>query len=210
MVATGAQLCKCLCCCLLTLSYSLQSTYIRNSVLHGLRETKPEAAKLVSASFVYEHPSIQRMATFLCRAVANPQSALSAGPRERGQELQALVEKYTETFPARPAVNVSGTSLLAGDTYLLTGTTGGLGSNMLAQLLASPAVVRVYAFNRPSRTSTSEARQRSTFEKRGLDMSLLSSTKLVYLEGDLNAPTLALNDRLYGEVCEISFSSTST
>lgn len=166
--------------------------------------------KLVSTPFVYEYPSIERMATFLCRAVTNPEAALGAGPRERGQELQGLVEKYTETFPARPAVDVSGPSLLAGDTYLLTGTTGCLGSNMLAQLLASPAVIRVYALNRPSRSSTLEARQRSAFEKRGLDTSLLSSKKLVYLEGDLNAPNLALNDRLYGEVREISSTSTST
>ncbi|KAH9077806.1 acetyl-CoA synthetase-like protein [Lactarius deliciosus] len=179
---------------------SLQSTYIRNSVLHGLRETKPEAAKLVSASFVYEHPGIERMATFLSRAVADPQSALGVGLKARGQELQALVEKYTETFPARPAVNGSGHQLPAGDTYLLTGTTGGLGSNMLAQLLASPTIMRVYAFNRPSRSATSEARQRSAFEKRGLDTSLLSSRKLVYVEGDLNAPTFAVNDRLYEEI----------
>ncbi|KAH9000656.1 acetyl-CoA synthetase-like protein [Lactarius hatsudake] len=164
---------------------SLQSTYIRNSVLHGLRETKPEAAKLVSASFVYEHPGIERMATFLSRAVTDPQSALGVGLKARGQELQALVEKYTETFPARPTVNGSGHQLPAGDTYLLTGTTGGLGSNMLAQLLASPTIMRVYAFNRPSRSATSEARQRSA---------------LVYVEGDLNAPTLAVNDRLYGEI----------
>ena len=205
MVATGTWLRKCLCRCLLTFPYSLQSTYIRNSVLHGLRETKPEAAKLVSASFVYEHPTIERMATFLSRAVTDPQSALGVGPRARGQELQALVDKYTETFPARPAVNVFGRLWPAGDTYLLTGTTGGLGSNMLAQLLASPTVMRVYAFNRPSRSVTSEARQRSAFEKRGLDTSLLSSKKVIYVEGDLNAPTFALNDGLYGEVRVISY-----
>lgn len=199
-VATGTQLYNCACRCSLTFSYSLQSTYIRNSVLHGLRETKPEAAKLVSASFVYEHPSIERMATFLSRAVTDPQSAIGVDPKARGRELQALVEKYTETFPARPAVNGSGRSLPAGDAYLLTGTTGGLGSNMLARLLASPTVMRVYAFNRPSRSATSEARQRSAFEKRGLDTSLLSSNKLVYVEGDLNAPTFALNDGLYEEV----------
>jgi hypothetical protein len=207
MVVTGTHLCECSCRRLLTLPYSLQSTYIRNSVLHGLQETKLEAAKLVSASFVYEHPSIERMATFLCREVADPQSALGSGPRARGQELQALVEKYTETFPARPAVNVSGRSLPAGDTYLLTGTTGGLGSNMLAQLLASPAISRVYALNRPSQSATLEARQRSAFEMRGLDTSLLSSEKLVYVEGDMNAPTFALNDRLYGEVHGISSTS---
>ena len=209
MVVTGAHLCECSCRRLLTLPYSLQSTYIRNSVLHGLRETKLEAAKLVSASFVYEHPSIERMATFLCRAVADPQSAFGSGPRERGQELQALVEKYTEAFPARPAVNVSDRSLPAGDTYLLTGTTGGLGSNMLAQLLASPAISRVYALNRPSQSATSEARQRSAFEKRGLDTSLLSSEKLIYVEGDMNAPTFALDDRSYGEVHGISSTSMS-
>ncbi|KAI9433075.1 acetyl-CoA synthetase-like protein [Lactarius indigo] len=179
---------------------SLQSTYIRNSVLHGLRETKPEAAKLVSASFVYEHPSIERMATFLSRAVTDPQSALGVGLKARGQELQALVEKYTETFPARPVVNGSGRQLPFGDTYLLTGTTGGLGSNMLAQLLASPTVIRVYAFNRPSRSATSEVRQRSAFEKRGLYTSLLSSKKLVYVEGDLNALAFGVNDRLYEEI----------
>ena len=150
------------------------------------------------------------MATFLCRAVADPESALSASPRERGQELQAIVEKYTKTFPARPAVHVSGPLLPAGDTYLITGTTGGLGSNMLAQLLASPAVIRVYAFNRPSRSSTLEARQRSAFEKRLLDTSLLSSKKLVYLEGDLDAPALALKDSLYEGVCKTSPTSTST
>jgi thioester reductase-like protein len=179
---------------------SLQSTYIRNYVLHGLRETKPEAAKFVSASFVYEHPSIDRMATFLSRAVTDPQSTLGIGPRARGHELQALVEKYTEPFPARPAVNVSGRLLPAGDTYLLTGTTGGLGSNMLSQLLASPTVMRVYAFNRPSRSATSQVRQRSAFEKRGLDTSLLSSKKVIYVEGDLNEPTFALDDRLYREI----------
>jgi len=145
------------------------------------------------------------MATFLSRAVTDPQSALGVGLKGRGQELQALVEKYTETFPARPAVNGSGRLLPAGDTYLLTGTTGGLGSNMLAQLLASSTVIHVYAFNRPSRSATSEARHRSAFEKRGLDTSLLSSKKLVYVEGDLNAPTFALNDRLYGEVRETAF-----
>ena len=209
MVVTGTHLCERSCRRLLTLPYSLQSTYIRNSVLHGLRETKLEAAKLVSASFVYEHPSIERMATFLCRAVADPQSALGSGPRERGQELQALVEEYTKNFPARPDVNVSDRSLPAGDTYLLTGTTGGFGSNMLSQLLASPEISCVYALNRSSQSATSEARQRSAFEKRGLDTSLLSSKKLVYVEGDLNAPTFALNDRLYGEVLGISSTSMS-
>ncbi|KAH9955362.1 acetyl-CoA synthetase-like protein [Russula dissimulans] len=179
---------------------SLQSTYIRNSVLHGLRETKPETAKLVSASFVYENSTIERMARFLSRAVTDPQSTQRVDLPTRGQELQTLVDRYTESFPARPALNGSARPLPPRNVYLLTGTTGGLGSNMLAQLLESPVVMRVYAFNRPSKSATSQARHLSSFRQRGLNTNSLSSEKLVYLEGDLSAPEFALGDQLYGEI----------
>jgi len=180
--------------------FSLQSTYIRNSVLHGLREAKPETAKLVSASFVYENPTIQRMATFLTKAVTDPQSTQRVDLPTRGRELQALVDRYTESFPARLALNGSARPLPPRNVYLLTGTTGGLGSNMLAQLLDSPVIMRVYAFNRPSKSATSQARHLSAFRQRGLNTNLLSTDKLVYVEGDLSAPTFALGDQLYREV----------
>ena len=179
---------------------SLQSTYIRNSILRALRETRPDAAKLVSASFVYEHPTIERMATFLSKAVADPHSAQGADLAMRGQELQAIVDKYTEDFPSRLTLNGSAYPVLRGNVYLLTGTTGGLGSNMLAQLLEAPGVARVYAFNRPSKAATLRARHLSAFKERGLNTDSLSSEKLVYVEGDLSAPGFALGDKLHGEV----------
>jgi hypothetical protein len=184
-------------------SFSLQATYIRNAVLNGLRKTKPEAVKLVSTSFVYEYPTIGRMAKFLSKAVSDPHSTQRVDLPTRGRELQALVHKYTEGFPARLALNGSAHSLPAGDVYLLTGTTGGLGSNMLAQLLQAPTVMRIYAFNRPSKSATSQGRQLSAFRHRGLNTGLLLSEKLVYIEGDLGAPAFALGDRLYEEVSEV-------
>ena len=140
------------------------------------------------------------MATSLSKMVADPHSTLAVDLPMRGQELQALVNKYTEGFPARLAHNGSAYSVLDGDVYMLTGTTGGLGSNMLARLLEAPAVTRVYAFNRPTKSSTSQARHLSAFRQRGLNPGLLSSEKLVYVEGDLSAPCFALGERLYGEV----------
>jgi len=183
---------------------SLQSAYIRNSILRALRETRPDAAKLVSASFVYEHSTIERIATFLSKAVADPHSTQRVDLTVRGQELQALVDKYTEGFPSPLTLNGSAYPVLCGDVCLLTGTTGSLGSNMLAQLLEAPEVTRVYAFNRPSKAATLRARQLSAFKERGLNTDLLSSEKLVYVEGDLNAPGFALADELYGDVSIIS------
>jgi hypothetical protein len=117
-----------------------------------------------------------------------------------GQELQALVDQFTEDFPSRPTLNGSAFLAPHENVYLLTGTTGCLGSNMLAQLLEAPATTRVYAFNRSSKTATLRARQLSSFKKRGLNTDLLSSEKLVYVEGDLSAPGFALDHKLYGEV----------
>jgi male sterility protein len=147
------------------------------------------------------------MATFLSKAVADPNSAQDIDLTTRGREVQALVDNYTESFPTRLAVNRSAYPP-SGNVYLLTGTTGGLGSNVLAQLLQAPDVERVYAFNRPSNSSTSQERQLSAFKTRGLDTSVLASGKVVYVEGDLSVSGFALDDTLYGEVSRI-FSTVS-
>jgi hypothetical protein len=140
------------------------------------------------------------MATFLSKAVADPHSTQGVNLTMRGKELQALVDRYTDGFSSCLALNGSAYPVSHGKVYLLTGTTGSLGSNMLAQLLEAPLVTRVYAFNRPSTSATLRVRQVSAFKQRGLNTDLLSSEKLVYVEGDLNAPGFALGDELYGEV----------
>lgn len=177
--------------------------------MHGLRESKSDAVKHVSTSFVYKYPTIERMATFLSMAISDPNSAQDVDLATRGRELQALVDKYTEGFPSHLAVNGSAQTSSDGNIYLLTGTTGGLGSNMLAHLLREPAVERIYAFNRPSKSSSSEDRQLTAFKQRGLDTSLLSSEKIVYVEGDLSVSGFGLDNRLYEEVREVSSAASA-
>jgi len=92
---------------------------------------------------------------------------------------------------------------------VLTGSTGGLGSYLLASLIQREDVTVVYAFNRPSRGSTSsiQRRQKSSFEDRGLDVALLQSEKLVYVETDTSLDNLGLDKELYRKVCTISILS---
>jgi hypothetical protein len=68
---------------------------------------------------------------------------------------------------------------------------------MLLQLLEATATMCVYAFNRPSMTATLRVQHLSPFKQRGLDISLLSSEKLVYVERDLSAPGFALDRKLF-------------
>ena len=82
------------------------------------------------------------------------------------------------------------------DVVLVTGTTGTIGSNVLAQLVTDPKVGKVYALNRESSTS-SDARQRIALRNRGLDPSVVDSPKVVLLEGTVSQPKLGLADELY-------------
>lgn len=81
---------------------------------------------------------------------------------------------------------------------LLTGTTGGLGANILRHLLADPSVGVVYAFNR---SSASLDAQRAMFVRYGLDIALLDSSKMRFIRGDLKEPSFGLDQSLFAEVC---------
>ncbi|TFY80855.1 hypothetical protein EWM64_g3157 [Hericium alpestre] len=176
---------------------SLQSTWIRNSILRALRETAPEVAKRLPPTFVYDYPSMNQMVGYICKAVLNPTMNEKANIATRGKELQAIVNKLTADFPARPSKVVPVTG---GEVYLLSGSTGGLGSNILSQLLTSGKVSRVFAFNRSSSMGSSESRHKIAFEKRGLDATVLSSPKLVYLEGDFSEAHFGVDPTVYEEL----------
>jgi len=119
-----------------------------------------------------------------------------------------MVEKYSVGFEysARDASATTVNGGTRGDhVVVLTGSTGGLGSYLLASLLQREDVSVVYAFNRPSRGAafSIQRRQKSSFEDRGLDATLLQSEKLVYVETDTSHDVLGLDRELYQKVCFI-------
>jgi thioester reductase-like protein len=87
----------------------------------------------------------------------------------------------------------------SGEVILLTGSTGFLGSHLLATLLQTSTVSRVYAINRPSSVSLQD-RQVAAFRKSDLSSDLLKSPKLVLLEGDLSKVRLGLDENVYNEI----------
>ncbi len=121
--------------------------------------------------------------------------------------MRALLEKYSagleRRFPEKAANgHANGHANGTAEIVLVTGTTGRLGSHLLAQLLQRPDVVRVYALNRESSGSVAalEKRSREAFKQWGLDESLLSGGKVSFHAVDLAKPNFALSEELYHEV----------
>ncbi|KAI0632701.1 acetyl-CoA synthetase-like protein [Trametes polyzona] len=181
---------------------SLQATWIRNTILHAVRTTSTLSTRNVPGNFVYLYPTITALSTFLIGVVSGKSIDKDAARATSLAEMHALVEKYSTKWPNPQWTTSRGPDgASGGDTFLVTGTTGRVGSHLLAQLVQKHEVVRVYALNRePSGEAEKlEARQREAFKSWGLDPDLLSGGKVVFLPVDLLRPSFGLDQGTYDE-----------
>ncbi|KAL7278804.1 hypothetical protein ACG7TL_007815 [Trametes sanguinea] len=186
---------------------SLQATWIRNTILNAVRKTTMVSTHDVPLNFVYANPTIVALSAYLSGIVSGKGIDQRAQYAKRLEEMKELVAKYTKDWSAPQwKANSDGHANLkptpSGETIVLTGSTGRVGSHILSQLLQKPEVVRVHALNREP---TGEAanlteRQRKAFQTWGLDSDLLSSEKLSFHPTDLDKPKFGLSEETYAEI----------
>ncbi|KAJ3532133.1 hypothetical protein NM688_g7469 [Phlebia brevispora] len=158
------------------------ATWIRNSLLHALRDTTTINTRTIPNNFVYRYPTVAKLANFVSGLASSDYGdEEDFGDDEAVEAMHRMVEKYSRNFPTHEAK----AAVPQKDVVLLTGTTGGLGASILADLITSPEVGRVYAMNRKG-AEPILPRQRAVLKDRGLDAdAILDSTKVVLLETSL-------------------------
>ena len=176
---------------------SLSSTFLRNRIIGALRAAPDPALNAVvhdvHPNFVFEHPTLAELAATVVQLI---HAGVAPSPVHAAVEgMKALIAKYSAQLPIAPRQRARARD--AGETVLLTGTTGRFGRHVLAQLLADPRVARVYALNRGSAL---EERQAAAFREAKLPLSLLAQGKLMLLSGDLGREDLGLEPALLAEV----------
>ncbi|EJD42004.1 acetyl-CoA synthetase-like protein [Auricularia subglabra TFB-10046 SS5] len=180
---------------------SMKAALIHNQIIGALLAAGVSIAG-VPADVVYKYPTIANLAHFASATGLGTNLAANAA-QQKVNELEHLLAKHTQSFPAHaPAAEsrVNG-SHTGGSVFLVTGTTGGLGSNLLAQLLTAPGVLRVFALNRPGFPRVSPLdKHLAVFADRGLDAALLERDSLVLLEGDTSREDLGLPLNQYEEL----------
>ena len=141
---------------------------------------------------MYQHPSISSLTSYLLNFSSNSQSTSNGDVvLQKINDMRAMAMKYGRDL------QICYEERVRGEVVLLTGTTGWLGSLVLAELLRSN-VERVYAVNR--RGTRLFDRQVQAFKERGIDVSLASSEKLILLEADLTKEDFGVDKTLFNEV----------
>jgi hypothetical protein len=194
---------------------SLSATYLRNRLISALkRSSEPgiqSIACLITQNIIFENPTIYSLARKVIAFIACADGASESVRDSHIHAVEAMIEKYSADFLKLECDSIKRPTkrarLNGGRVVLLTGSTGTLGSYILADLLGRPEVSTVYLLNRFSAApgTYSSMRQLKAFEERGLNTRLLtSSRKVCYLEGDMSQDRLGLTSHTYERVCSLS------
>ncbi|KAG1866982.1 putative aminoadipate reductase [Suillus tomentosus] len=187
---------------------SLSATYLRNRLISALKKSSEPGiqriSSLITQNIIFENPTIQSLARKVAALVACADGTSESMRDSHIHAIGAMIEKYSAEFVKlgsgsveRPAKRAR---LDGRHVVLLTGSTGTLGSYMLADILGRPEISTVYVLNRFSAApgTYSSMRQLQAFEERGLNTRLLtSSRKIHYLEGDISHDRLGLTAPTY-------------
>ncbi|KAL5342841.1 hypothetical protein BJX70DRAFT_409789 [Aspergillus crustosus] len=171
---------------------SLQSLRLRSAIL----KTLSLGGRKLSQNFVFENPSIQAMANELTRLRLGGSRQQQALVEDR---MADLIEKYSRDFKTHVPVERED----SGEYVVVTGATGSLGAHVVAQLVKSDRVRKVYCLVRAGSSLSAFHRVRQSLHSRFLSSSLTpeAECKIVALPADLaNNVQLGLDEQVYNEI----------
>ena len=175
---------------------SLQSIQLRRALLISmstLMDGLPQA-QWIGRDFVYQHPSITRMATAI-RSIVAPDGVATY------QQVQ--INDFVELYSVKDGSPRQGPR--GGAVVLLTGSTGSLGCHLLAHIIMLPTVARVVCLNRPiqgsSLQSDPKAQVQQSAEAKGVVISQESWSRIEVFRTNTAAPLLGLKHSEYTDLC---------
>ncbi|KAI0431346.1 hypothetical protein F5Y09DRAFT_340753 [Xylaria sp. FL1042] len=144
--------------------------------------------------FIYRNPTPRRLAQYILHSLTR--NRVEREHKEQDYEkgvAKTLYEKYTKDLihgkAGRP------TAPDHEQTIMLTGSTGGLGSYLLDQLVRNPAIKRVVCLNRAEDGGAKQ--QEKQGRDRGFAWDLEHTSKIEYLHADLSKDKLGLSNNIY-------------
>ncbi len=174
---------------------SLHAIVMRNAIISALRKSFVEVAS-IPATLVYQSPTIALLSESVYALVNPPSKGFPDDCALEVEELEKLVDKYSSGFLQHQAA----TTLFkeSQEVVIVTGTTGALGSTVLAKLATISTVGKIYALNRSSHGKNLQERQEESLLERGYDpRTVFRKANIELLEIDLSASGLGMDRPTY-------------
>jgi thioester reductase-like protein len=165
------------------------SRLLRSSLeAEGVRASASKLATRV----IYGNPTPRRLAHYLYTVVIKGDTSSDGAAQQEIQAMQSQIAKYTRDLP--PLTDNKPPPEDNGQTVLLTGSTGALGSYLLDMMCSSPRVKKVICLNR---AEDGGSRQEKVSAERGLSTDF---DKAEFYHADLGQVYLGLPVEVYERI----------
>ncbi|CAG8585811.1 39686_t:CDS:2 [Gigaspora margarita] len=163
---------------------------------------------------IFEYNTFQSLTQYLTKEllkISSPQSQnaedeFKAKLQALKNEVDSYIQKYSTTDKFPPVANFNKINEVInkerGETVLMTGVTGSLGSFILRDLLNNPNVLKIYCLVRASDENHGWSRLKDSFVQRNLDTSLLSKERVIILPSDLSDSKFGQTEKIYSNLVQ--------
>lgn len=174
---------------------SLQAINISKILDSGLEKSDSSRKIEILPRVLYQSPTLRLLSEYIySRYLGEEDTTESANGKI--QTMKTMLEKQIEAFP-KPPVNGRPVPLDQGQTVILTGSTGSLGSYLLDQMESSSNIKRVISLNRSA--DGGRTTQPVVNKNRGLGTSF---SKTEFYHADLSKNNFGLEDNLYDQLLD--------
>ncbi|KAL8788420.1 MAG: hypothetical protein Q9195_007299 [Heterodermia aff. obscurata] len=148
--------------------------------------------------FLYSNPTINLLSKAFCDLVQGVQESSMVLVEKQTEKLKDFRAKYTVDLPELSKPRSILHHYTDGNTIMLTGSTGSLGSYILESLLRQPNIKKIYCLNR---AEDSQQRQSQVNGPRGLTTDW-QAHRVRFLRVDLSEPNFGLDEKQYTALLE--------
>ncbi|KIJ30327.1 hypothetical protein M422DRAFT_784036 [Sphaerobolus stellatus SS14] len=179
-------------------------TIIRNALQRKGYKSKADS---IPRHLVYEESTPTKLAEFIFKLISSgdaesAEDAESTRLQVGASKLEKALERYCEPYPHRKPADLLRARDQEGCVFLITGTTGTVGGNLLVEVIQDPHVTHVYAFLREKKGESIEKRQQFALKSLGFDPGLAAHPKVTLLVGNLERPQLGLCNDMFTKLCQ--------
>ena len=170
---------------------SVQTLEVVSNLKHNLQEQTAHAVGWITPRVIFRHPTLDALSALLKAFLEDGTVPQQDTDRWRAREVDDTVARHVEGLPQRSAPR--GTVRAERPTVAVIGSTGYLGSHLVAKLLKNESISRVYCLNR---SEDAQKRQETSLVELDDSLSPLLG-KLEYLTIELGQSHLGLTAGAY-------------
>lgn len=170
---------------------SIQTLGIITNLRRNLQGLTSLSVAWISPRIIFRHPTLKDLSKLLAAFLNDGIIPAEDSKTARAAAVDDAVARYVENLPSKVVSQSS--SISADATVAIIGSTGYVGSHLLANLLRNSAISRIYCLNRGD---DALARQKATLSKQHLVPDEMLA-KLIFFKISLGSPRLGLSEEQY-------------